>query len=241
MKRSAILTGHTRGLGAALLAELQNRGFQVLGLSRNRLAEAPGLTQQSIDLASPSSLQSWLKTNALAHFLADADQAVLINNAGSLQPVAMLGQQDAQAIAAAVAVNVTAPLTLANGFLAVTAEVRDRRILHISSGAARSVYPGWSVYGATKAALDHHARAAAAERHPGVRIASLAPGVLDTDMQVEVRASDPAQFPGLSRFTILKQEGQLRAPAAAATELVTYLLSDDFGTRVDGDLRSLAV
>ena len=106
-----------------------------------------------------------------------------------------------------------------------------------ASGAGSSAYAGWSVYCASKAALDHHARAVALDRTPGLRIASIAPGVIDTDMQAEIRATSDDRFPDRHRFEALKRDGKLRLPDDAARELVDALLAPDFGEEPVADLR----
>lgn len=241
----AILSGHSRGLGAAIADTLLARGIPVLAVARSRHAELgaryPALLQEvALDLSDRAALIGWLATGALDRFVDGADHTLLINNAGLLQPVSPLGGQDPQAIADAVAVNVTAPLLLANAFVAATTGCGDRRVLHVSSGAASKAYSGWSVYGATKAALDHHARVAAGEALAGLRIASVAPGVIDTDMQAEIRATGVDRFPQRARFDALKAEGQLSAPADAARQLVDHLLSEAYGEQAVADLRTLA-
>jgi hypothetical protein len=115
----------------------------------------------------------------------------------------------------------------------------QRRILHISSGAARNAYPGWSVYCATKAALDHHARAVALDQQRGVRICSLAPGVIDTAMQAEIRNVSEDRFPMRQRFVDLKETGSLAEPDECAEQLIDYLLGAGFGAEVVADLRTL--
>jgi NAD(P)-dependent dehydrogenase (short-subunit alcohol dehydrogenase family) len=241
----AVVTGHSRGLGAAIAADLLGRGIAVLGIARSgnpALADRfPGLYRETaLDLADNAALLAWLATGALEELLDGSERALLVCNAGLLAPVAPAGRQDGPAIAAAVAVNVAAPLILANAFVAATADCPDRRILHVSSGAARSAYPGWSVYGATKAALDHHARAVATESLPGVHIASVAPGVIDTDMQAQIRATGADDFPLRDRFVALKRDGLLAAPDEAAKNLVAYLLGENFGRQPVADLRDLA-
>lgn len=236
----AVVTGHRRGLGRAVADALTAAGVPVLGLARHAPgAEGlpPGSGEVCLDLADPAALAHWLAGPELADFLADAETAVLINNAGVLRPLGLGGDLDATEAVRAVALNVTAPLLLANAFLAASRHLADRRILHVSSGAARHAYAGWSVYCATKAALDRHAEALALEGHPGLRIASVAPGVIDTGMQAEIRAADPADFPLQQRFVQLKQSGELTSPAAAAARLVDYLLGPRFGERVLSDLR----
>ena len=240
----AIVTGHSGGLGAALAADLLSRGIVVLGLARRThapfgAAHADALQQHALDLSDADALSAWLAGPTLAGFLADASMALLINNAGMLQPVGPCGGQDPMQITAAVQLNLGAPLLLANAFVAASGHCAERRIVHISSGAARNAYAGWGIYCATKAGLDQHARATALDGLPRLRIASLAPGVVDTDMQAEVRASDPAGFPQQARFAALKAEGQLSAPADAARRLVDHLLGEPFGREPTGDLRNL--
>jgi benzil reductase ((S)-benzoin forming) len=235
---------------------------RLLGLARagngDLAARFPTLLEQvALDLADSASLLRWLGGADLARFVAGCDSVLLINNAGTMQPVGPLEVQDPAAIARAVALNVAAPLMLA-GAVAVAATpaasaaagAHDLRIVHISSGAGSKGYPGWSVYCASKAALDHHARAAALDHHasaaaldgtPALRICSLAPGVIDTAMQAEIRAASVAQFPQREKFANLKRDGALASPADTAQRLVDYLLSDRFGQAPVADLRQLPV
>jgi benzil reductase ((S)-benzoin forming) len=241
----AILTGHTKGLGAAIAADLLARGIGVLGLARgtsNALATRfPALFEQvELDLADSAALAAWLAGGALQASLAGCDMVLLINNAGTVQPVGSLAIQDHAAIARAVALNVAAPLMLASAVAAARALKTECRILHISSGAGRSAYPGWSVYCATKAALDQHARAVALDHDVNLRICSLAPGVIDTGMQAEIRASSLEQFPLRAKFDELKRAGELADPAQCAQRLVSYLLGAQFGKAPVDDLRSQA-
>lgn len=239
----AILTGHSRGLGAAIASELLARNISVLGLARKRNAELgqqyPSRLQQvELDLADTSALTQWLADDALEGFLKDSATVLLVNNAGVVQPVGPLMAQAPESVARAVSLNVAAPLMLAAAFAGHSAH--DRRILHVSSGAARNAYSGWSVYCATKAALDHHARAAALDKLSGVRICSLAPGVIDTDMQAEIRSTSLDNFPQRERFEAMKREGSLTSPADCAHRLVDYLLSARFGDAPVADLRDFA-
>ncbi len=238
----ALVTGHSRGLGAAIAQALLARGIPVLGISRQGnaglvAAHANLLTEVSMDLADGMSVCQWLDSGALKDYLADTDAAILVNNAGVLAPVAPPGAQGAVQVALAVSLNVAAPLMLADAFVKAGAHLADRRIVHISSGAARKAYAGWSVYCASKAALDHHARAVAEDAVPGLRICALAPGLVDTDMQATLRGSNPAYFPEMPRFEALKRDGQLTTPETCAARLIDYALSADFGRDAVADLR----
>lgn len=240
----AILTGHTRGLGAAMAASLLSRGIPVLGLARGRNAELgkrfpTGLEQVELDLSDCVCVARWLAAGSLHRFLSGCKSVVLVNNAGVLQPIGSIETQDVFMIAQAVSVNVAAPIMLASAVAAATPDASDRRILHVSSGAGRSPFPGLSVYCATKAALDHHARAVACDQKPGWRVCSLAPGMVDTDMQAEIRGTTLEQFPLRGQFEAFKQTGALSSPEATASRLVDYLLSDEFGQVQVADVHDL--
>lgn len=244
----AIVTGHSRGLGAAIAGELLERGIPVLGVARRSHAELAAqhgerLSEVALDLADSGALAAWLAGGALGRWVAGAGRLLLVNNAGTLQPMGPLALQEVDRVARAVAANVAAPLMLAAACAqagsGAGAAVRDLRVLHVSSGAARKPYAGWSVYCATKAALDHHARAVQADAVPGLRICALAPGVVDTGMQAEIRATTPERFPLRDRFAQMQASGGLIAPAECAMHVVDFLLDDDFGREAVIDLRDL--
>ncbi|MEA3084875.1 MAG: hypothetical protein QOC89_2572 [Paraburkholderia sp.] len=241
----AIVTGHNRGLGASLAEQLLARGVAVLGLSRSRHATLkdrfPALLEEiELELADPTRVAQWVATDALRGFVSGAQSVLLINNAGMVQPIGPIEGQAAADIATAVSLNVTTPLMLAAAVTAASVDATDRRIVHISSGAARNAYPGWSIYCATKAALDHHARAVALDANRALRICSLAPGVIDTNMQAEIRGSGIEQFPMRERFEDLKRNGQLSTPEQCATQLLDYAFSDAFGQTPVADIREVA-
>lgn len=241
----AIVTGHSRGLGEKLAETLLARGVPVLAVSRRSNAALgeryPALlTQVALDLSDTQASLAWMAGEQLSAFLADARSPILINNAGIVQPIGPAGTLDNVVIAQAMALNVTAPISLANSFIAMTKQADNRRILHISSGAGRNAMPGWSVYCATKAALDHHARCVVADAPAGLRIESLAPGVVDTDMQGEIRSTTPEQFTSRERFVALKQENQLADPKVCAEAIIAHLLGEAFGRETITDIRQLA-
>jgi benzil reductase ((S)-benzoin forming) len=237
----AIVTGHSRGFGAGIAVAFLERGIPVLGVSRSGNKELAAthrtsLREEAVDLSEGDATAQWLKGGALGNFLEGARTAVLVNNAGLLQPIGPLQQQDPEEVWRAVSVNVGAALALSAAFVHATERCDERRILHISSGAGRKAYAGWSVYCATKAALDHHARAIELDRTPRLRICSLAPGVIDTDMQAEIRATTADRFPEKDRFVAMKREGALRNPERVGEMTVEFLLSPSFGRDVISEL-----
>jgi benzil reductase ((S)-benzoin forming) len=237
----AIVTGHTKGLGAAIAQELLERGIPVLGLARGSSQELDArfaglLKQVEIDLSSSAALAAWLAEPDLREYLDGGATALLVNNAGVVMPIGPLHEQDPVDVMRAVALNVAGPLALSAAVVRASPGA-ERRILHISSGAGRNAYPGWSVYCATKAALDHHARAVALDGDERVRVCSLAPGVIDTGMQAQIRATPEQDFPMRERFVQLKAEGALRSPEDCARAVVGYLLAPIFGQKPVDDLR----
>lgn len=227
MTRKAIVTGHSRGLGAALAGQLETARWQVLGVSRSAGA--------TVDLSSVEALQAWLDGGELAAFLDDASEVLLINNAATVSPSEVVGAQSTREISTAVTLNVTAALVLTDAVLSRRSPGTPLRIVHISSGAGRHPYPGWSIYCATKAALDMHAQVLKAEGHQGVRIAAIAPGVVDTQMQATIRGSEG--FPLRERFVELKQDGQLVPAEDAAARILALIERPDFGDQVIADVR----
>jgi NAD(P)-dependent dehydrogenase (short-subunit alcohol dehydrogenase family) len=249
-RRLFILTGASRGLGAGIAAQLLARDVMLLTLSRRpdpaledaaRTASA-ALEQWAIDLGhdigAAARLEAWLHQ----HTAGDFSSAALINNAGLLGRVGPVDSSDAETLAAVLRVGLEAPLLLTSAFLRATRSwAIDKRVLNVSSGAGKRPIGGWAAYCAAKAGLDHATRVIALDeaRQPQpARLVSLAPGVIDTDMQGELRAADAAGFPEHFHFVEMKAAGQLPSPEAAAARVLAYLMRADFGSTPVDDVRN---
>lgn len=150
-------------------------------------------------------------------------RAVLINNAGMLEPLGIAGQVDTGALQQSVAVKLTAPMVLMNAFLVASAQVPVRSVVNISSGSGRRPIAGSGAYCAGKAGLDMASRVAALEVEAAgnlVTITSLAPGIIDTDMQVVARGANASQFPDVERFRAFKSEGMLKSADEVARKII---------------------
>lgn len=228
-----IVTGSSRGLGAALVEQLTQPGNAVVGIAR-RLNPALRAEQWTLDLADPlpaaERLQAWLRAHPAW------DSATLVNNAALLSAPGPLAATGLAELSAALRVGLEAPALLSRVFLAETDGVATRRILNISSGLGRRAMAGSAAYCAIKAGLDHLSRALALEA-PDVGIVSLAPGVIDTDMQAQLRGADPARFTEQARFQGMKDGGQLQTADATAAAIVRFLMRPDFGKTVVADIR----
>jgi benzil reductase ((S)-benzoin forming) len=236
-----IVTGASRGLGRAIAEQLLQPGHLVLGISRHAPPAPPGLEQWPCDLGDPlpvaARLQAWLEGLDGRGFAS----AALVNNAALLVEPRPLREADALALSASVRVGLEAPLLLTAAFLRATRNwTADKRVLHISSGLGRRAMAAQGPYCAVKAALDHLARAQALEEAllaNGAKVVSLAPGIIDTDMQVQLRGADPSGFPDHDAFVQMKAGGRLDSPTAAAARVVAYLRRVDFGQQPVADVR----
>jgi benzil reductase ((S)-benzoin forming) len=240
-----ILTGASRGLGAAMAEQLLKQGHRLLTISRHAadlwVVQGADLEQWPVDLAEPgpvaARLEAWLRDQAGLSPLS----VTLINNAAVVTTPGPLSTTTDGDLSQALRVGLEAPLLLSAAFLRATAGwTVPRRVLFISSGLGRRAMAGAATYCATKAGLDHLARALALEEAAqphGAKVVSLAPGVIDTGMQVQLRGADPLLFPERERFVALQAAGQLDSPAQAATKVLAYLARSDFGAQPVGDVR----
>ena len=246
-----VITGASRGMGRAMAEQLLARpGHTLVCISRGtsaELAAAPAgesssLQQWAHDLSdaavAAAELSKWLSGVEAGRYAS----ATLINNAGVIARPAPLSDADLPDLVRALRVGLEAPMLLASAFLKGTLgwAQAQRKVLNISSGLGRNAMASQAPYCAAKAGMDHFSRSLALEEAhspQGARVVSLAPGVIDTDMQVELRGGDPTKFPDRERFTRMQTEGTLATPAAAAARVLAYLDRADFGSQPVADVR----
>ena len=249
-----ILTGASRGMGLAMARQILASGHRLLCISRSTNPELEALAAQtgatllqwSQDLAqteqAAARLQQWLAEQRSA----EVASATLINNAGVIPRIGPLEDCPPDQLANALRVGLEAPMQLTAAFLRATGAwvaggwTGARKVLNISSGLGRHAMAAQAPYCAAKAGMDHFTRCSAldeAQRPHGAKLVSLAPGVIDTDMQVQLRAGDPAAFPDLQRFVELQRQGQLTSPDEAARRVLAWLARPDFGDQPVADVR----
>jgi NAD(P)-dependent dehydrogenase (short-subunit alcohol dehydrogenase family) len=244
-----ILTGASRGMGLAMARQLLQAGHSLVCISRHasaELAEAArqadvSLAQWTLDLADGETasdrLRHWLQAQPPGQW----QQATLINNAAMIPRISPLAQAHARELATVLRVGLEAPMQLTAAFLGATeAWGVPRRVLNISSGLGRKAMASQSAYCAIKAGMDHFTRCLALEEElkpQGAKVCSLAPGVIDTDMQVQLRGADTQAFPDQPRFAQLKERGLLSSPEEAARSVLAYLARADFGSQPVADVR----
>jgi NAD(P)-dependent dehydrogenase (short-subunit alcohol dehydrogenase family) len=215
MGELAIVTGAGSGIGRALARELDSLGYSVVAVGRHRQtleSTAEGSRRVRPLIADVATVDGRV---AVTEEVGNQRLAVLVHNAGRLEPVGDLAGIDHADWRQTMAVNLEAPLFLTQALLHALME--GGRVLHISSGAAHRAVRGWGAYGATKAGAYMVYRLLAEELgERGVHVGSLRPGVVDTPMQEHIRSLPVERFPDVGRFRALKEDGALVAPADVA-------------------------
>lgn len=214
-----IVSGASSGLGMALTRSAPFPSHKV-DISRSG---ASGVSEHIVaDLADPG---TWAITGERLSRLIDEigpQRATFIHSAGTIEPIGFAGEAPSDRYTASVLLNAAAGQVLGHHFLrASVGRVERVELAMISSGAASKAYPGWSSYGAAKAALDHWVRTVGAEQRlrGGALVLSIAPGVIDTPMQERVRSADVGDFPSVGRFAELHEDGELTPPDEAAERI----------------------
>jgi benzil reductase ((S)-benzoin forming) len=188
------------------------------------------LTQVQFDLNDTEKLADLLSTIFKEIDSETVQKIVLFNNAGTLGEIGRTENLSVENITGAVHVNTIAPLILTSAFIRLTKDwAGEKKIINISSGAAQNPYYGWTIYCATKAALDMLTRTVATEQNAienGVKIMSIYPGVVDTDMQTEIRKHTKEEFIDIDRFLTLKSSGSLADPTVVAEQIMQIDLQE---------------
>jgi len=240
-----VVTGTNRGLGEALARLIaRDRANELIAIARRPGGAIEGAVHIAADLADARAVEQACEQLAARVKGRRYDKAVLVNNAGIVQPVAPLERTDAAELERNLAVNLVAPMILMRGFLNATAEAAGlRRIINISSGAGRRPVSGWSAYCAAKAGLDMATRVVALEaesRGLAIEAVSLAPGVIDTGMQEGVRTMDARDFADVERFRRMKEDGTLRPADDVAADILRAEAGGRLAASPVADLRELA-
>jgi benzil reductase ((S)-benzoin forming) len=221
--RIAIVTGGSRGLGHALCEQLSTEGYEVIEFSRT----APHPYSVSTDLSDPQRSRETVRRALLTRKRDACDGLVVIHNAGMLTPIGPAASKSDAAVLANINTNFVSALLVLTEVMAAFQSTPCRKVIaNISSGAAQKGYAGWSLYCAAKAGVENYIRALALEQqaqsHPFVAI-NVDPGVMDTAMQAEIRASSVADFPQLQRFVQRQADGELVAPDVVAQAVLRIM------------------
>jgi NAD(P)-dependent dehydrogenase (short-subunit alcohol dehydrogenase family) len=228
--KAALVTGASRGLGAALAHELASRGVKLALVARNQgsLEEVAAAIRQKGGVA--YALPADVADKTAVHPLAGAAAAllgpidILVHNASDLgpTPLRLLLDTDCEDLGRVLETNLVGPFRLTKIVAGSMALRRTGVIVHVSSDAAVAAYPRWGAYSVSKAASDHLARIWAAELGGlGVRSLAVDPGEMDTEMHAQA-------IPDADRTT-------LADPAAVARQIADIIEAESIpnGSRVE--------
>lgn len=229
--RYVIITGANRGLGEALVNQYKSN--HVIGITRTTTDNEHIDKLYICELSNENSVQNVVEEIKRDYKMSDEDEVILINNAGTVKPVNRSENTCIEGYLNSYKVNVLAPIILTNGLMNWLKNIRcSKKVVNISSGAAINPVSGWSAYCSSKAGLNMFTEVVNLEQKEidgGLKVVTFRPGVIDTDMQVEIRNSKEDEFKDLERFKDLKSNNQLLSAEAVAGALGKLLSSPNFG------------
>lgn len=235
-----IITGVSRGLGKAIAELYLQKGFQVVGVGRTKPQiidsfDNPNFSFVECDLSNVDQVKNLFLDRKF-------DQAVtLINNAGIIGTIQRISDKEELDLEHVMTVNVTSPMILLHNIYRNMLNKTDFTLVNISSGAANRAIPSWAAYCASKAALNMLTDTFYLEEQEkgfDLKVYSVAPGVIDTGMQEQIRSASEEQFSAVANFKQMKSEGVLFSPLEAATRLVS-LLKENYSGETKFDLRNV--
>lgn len=224
--RTALVTGGSRGIGAAIALDLAKAGARVALLATdaaaleaqavriNRLtgrSDPPAAEGKVADISEPAAMASvreWLAAT-FGHL------DILVNNAGVMGPLATLADASPEAWRRAIDINIGGTMLVLNAALPLLRRAPAPRVVSLTSGAARVPMPGWSAYCVSKAGTDM-LHAVLAREEPDLKVFALNPGPVDTRMQKAIRAA-------AINAAVLAPEDCV--PAEDAARIVSWLCS----------------
>jgi benzil reductase ((S)-benzoin forming) len=238
--RYVIVTGTSQGLGEAIATQLLEENTTVISISRRENKELTKLAEQnnsncifhSVDLQDVHNLETRF-SEVFSSIEEDKVSSIhLINNAGTVAPMNPIEKAESELLIMNVQINLIAPMILTSTFMKHTKDWKvDKRVISISSGAGKNPYFGWGAYCTTKAGVNMFTQCVATEeveKEYPVKTVAFAPGVVDTNMQAQIRETNKEDFINLERFIALKEEGKLLSPEYVAKAIRNLLETADF-------------
>jgi len=213
--KTIIITGSSAGIGKACAEYYLSKGHKVVGISRTNTLQHSNYRYISCDLCDPYEVEE-------LDFKEELDiesNIILINNAGTIGDVKHFTNLSANHFRELSNLNIIAPQVMISMLFQQIEQQRIETIVNISSGAAQRPIPSWAAYCASKAAIDMYSKTLKLEMTElGIKtkIYSVAPGIVDTNMQVIIRSTSAEDFTGVTNFQRMKEEGELRSPEEVA-------------------------
>lgn len=219
------ITGDSSGIGKSLREQSIGSGCNTIGFSRRSRPSAKNYKAIEIDLSNLDELKKFKFPE-----IKNSDKIILVNNAGQVGPIKPLFDQTEDEIYNLFQINTVAPAILCSKFIKTYFQ-QEKMIINISSGAANNAIQGWSTYCASKSALDMLSKTLIEDlkfkKDLTTKVYSVSPGVIDTNMQKEIRSAKEENFSNLLNFQDLKSNGELVNPDLTASFVLKIILESD--------------
>lgn len=233
------ISGTSKGLGKAITEQLlKDENNFVFGYSRNNVITHKNYYHKLIDL---NNLEALKKIQFPV--LNNPEKIVLINNAGTVGDINHVGDMNNDQIIACYNINLIAPAIFTNNFVAAYKNIlNDKLIVNISSGAGKSAIDGWSTYCSAKAGIDMFSKVLTEEiniDNAKFKVLSLAPGIIDTGMQTQIRNAKQTSFSNINRFVEYKKNGDLASAEETASKVIRFLAEQNLQQETICSVRDL--
>lgn len=244
----ALITGASKGIGAATAKELSSKGVKVVLAARSEsslieladdINKSGGqATAIACDVADYSAVQKAVETAIKAYGKLD----ILVNNAGLIEPIAMLADSDPAAWTEVADVNYKGVYFGLRAALPHMLKQGSGTIVNISSGAATGALEGWSHYCSSKAAVLSLTKCANVEYgDKGITVVGLSPGTVATGMQISIKASGINRVSQLDPSVHIPAEWPAKAVAWLCTEKGKDYAGTDFSLKTEEGLRAVGL